>query len=249
MNKARLIIPITGGNTSIHPAHLIKDISKNELIGARVVFINMPLRESAPPVVTPEGPLLLATNLIKNYGVYATIIDLNGYRIKDELAQKRNLPNGRHITYEESFELIQAHLKVHGTPDLIGFSGKITTLRWQENVAKMIRKILPEVFLVSGNGLATELKTGLFNYIPELDAVARSEGDDVIVKIVHDAMLIKKMGISSAIASDKLKPYYLSEIHGRHRFLYEGDRPLNLDIIPFADLELLKKDVYGNEVL
>lgn len=249
MNGIKLIIPITGGDTSVHPAHLIKDISKNELVGARVVFINMPLRESAPPVVTPEGPLLLATNLVKNYGVYATIIDLNGYRIKDDLARKRNLPNGRHLTYQEARELIEAHIQVHGTPDLIGFSGKITTLRWQENIAKIIRKILPEVFLVSGNGLATELKTGLFNYIPELDAVARSEGDDVIIKIVHDAMLIKKIGISSAVASGKLKPYYLGEIQGRHRFLYEGNRPLNLDIIPFADLELIKKDVLGNEIL
>lgn len=249
MTEIKPIIPIVGGYITVHPAKIIKDISKHELAGARVVFINMPLRESAPPVVTPEGPLLLATNLIQNYDVLATIIDLNGYRIKDALAESRNLPNGRHLTENEAFELIKAHFNVHGTPDIVGFSGKITTLRWQEKIAKMIRKILPEVFLVSGNGLATELKTGLFNFIPELDAVARSEGDDVIIKIVYDAIQIKRMGISASLASGKLKPYYLGKIWGKHRFLYEGNRPLNLDAIPFADLELLTRDVYGNNLL
>ncbi|MDO8676865.1 MAG: radical SAM protein [Candidatus Azambacteria bacterium] len=214
-----------------------------------VVFINMPLRETAVPNTTPQGPLLLATNLRNNYGVNATVIDLNGYRIKDQLAQKHGLPNGRHLTDEETFNLIKRHFEVHGEPDLVGFSGKITTLRWQEKVAKMIRQLAPDTFLVSGNGLATELKLGLFNYIPELDGVARSEGDDVIVKIAYDAKIIKELGLASAINSGKLAPYYVGEIGRRHRFLYEGDRPSNLDNIPFADLDLLKEDVFGNRLL
>jgi len=217
--------------------------------GMKVVFINMPLRETAVPNTTPQGPLLLATNLRDNYGVNATVIDLNAYRIKDELAQKRGLVNGRHLTDDETLNLIKRHFEVHGEPDVVAFSGIITTLRWQETVAKMIRKIIPDVFLVSGNGLATELKTGLFNYIPELDAVARSEGDDVILKIVYDAKLIKKHGMQSSILSGKLAPYYLGEINGKHRFMYAGDRPKNLDRLPFADLELIKTDVYGNQIL
>jgi len=217
--------------------------------GMKVVFINMPLRETAVPNTTPQGPLLLATNLRDNYGVNATVIDLNAYRIKDELAQKRGLVNGRHLTDDETLNLIKRHFEVHGEPDVVAFSGIITTLRWQETVAKMIRKIIPDVFLVSGNGLATELKTGLFNYIPELDAVARSEGDDVILKIVYDAKLIKKHGMQSSILSGKLAPYYLGEINDRHRFMYAGDRPKDLDRLPFADLELIKTDVYGNQIL
>lgn len=233
----------------IHPKDVTRDIKPDDLKEFKAVFINMPLRETAVPNTTPQGPLLLATNLRDNYGVNATVIDLNGYRIKDELAQKRGFPNGRHLTEEEALELIKKHFKVHGEPDFVGFSGKITTLRWQEKVAKMIRKLLPDVFLVSGNGLATELKAGLFNYIPELDGVARSEGDDVIVKIAYDAKIVKKMGILNAINFGKLAPYYIGEINGRHRFLYEGDRPRDLDIISFADLNLLKEDVFGNPIL
>ena len=209
----------------------------------------MPLRETAVPNTTPQGPLLLATNLRDNYGVNATVIDLNGYRIQDEIAVKRGLPNGRHLTDNEAFELIKRHFEVHGIPDVVGLSGMITTLRWQEIIAKMIRKIFPDVFLVSGNGLATELKLGLFNYIPELDAVAHSEGDDVILKIIYDAKLIKERGMKSSVLSGKLAPYYLGEINGKHRFMYAGDRPKNLDRLPFADLELIKTDVYGNQIL
>ncbi|MBI2635379.1 MAG: radical SAM protein [Parcubacteria group bacterium] len=234
---------------SIHPADVVKDIKPADLRNLNAVFINMPLRETAVPNNTPQGPLLLATNLRKNYGINATVIDLNGYRVKDELAQKRGLVNGRHLTEPEVFELIKKHFEVHGEPDLVGFSGKITTLRWQEKVAKMIRELLPNVFLVSGNGLATELKAGLFNYIPELDGVARSEGDDVIIKIAYDAKIIKEMGFANAINSGKLAPYYVGEIHGCYRFLYEGDRPRDLDAIPFADLDLLKEDVFGYEML
>lgn len=243
-------LPIIGAPKKyVHPAEVIKDICPKDLEDLNAVFINMPLRETAVPNNTPQGPLLLATNLRKNYGVYATVIDLNGYRIKDELAQRRGLLNGRHLTDRETFELIKRHFEVHGEPDLVGFSGKITTLRWQEKVAKMVRALLPDVFLVSGNGLATELKMGLFNYIPELDGVARSEGDDIIVKIAYDARTIKEMGFENAVNSGKLAPYYVGEVNNRRRFLYEGGRPKNLDIIPFADLELIRKDVFGYQML
>ena len=169
-----------------HPADVVKDILPSDLAGAKVVFVNMPLRESAVPNATPEGPLLLATNLRQAYGVQAAVIDLNAYRIKDEHADARALPNGRHLTESETCALLEKHFHVHGEPDVVALSGMITTLRWQTRVAELVRKIVPSTFLVSGGGLATELKTGLFNYIPDLDAIAHSEGDDVVVKIVYD---------------------------------------------------------------
>ncbi len=47
-------------------------------------------------------------------------------------------------------------------------------------------------------------------------------------------MLIKEKGGDKAIKSGKLSPYYAGEINGKHRFIYEGDRPENLDRIPYA---------------
>ena len=240
---------LSGRHPHVHPADVIKDISPRDLAGAKVVFINMPLRETAVPNTTPEGPLLLATTLRQAYDVCASVLDLNAYRIQDEQARARDLPNGRHLTEAEVRALIEKHFRVHGEPDVVALSGMITTLRWQTRVVAMVREIAPSAFLVSGGGLATELKTGLFNYIPDLDAVAHSEGDDVVVKIVYDGLQIRRAGFESAIASGKLEPYFLGELHGRPRLMYAGDRPRDLDRLPPADLELLREDVNGFGVL
>ncbi len=246
-----VLLPVTSLELGqyVDPGPVVSSISHRDLAGLRVVFINMPLRESAVPNTTPEGPLMLATNLRDNYGVEASIIDLNAYRIKDQLAQERGLPNGRHLTLAEAEELIKKHILFHGEPNLVAFSGIITTLPWQKAVAKLIRRLLPDVFLVSGNGLATELRLGLFNYIPELDGVAHSEGDEVILKIAYDAKAIRDRGRTSAVNWGEVQPYYRGFINGRHRFLYDGGRPKDLDSLAIADLELLREDVNGNRLL
>src|SRR3989344_6645268 len=136
----------------VHPHEIRERINPKDIEGLRVVFINMPLRESSLPTAAPEGILLMATNLIQNYGVNATLIDLNAYRVCDDLAQARNLPRGRHLLQQEAFTLIREHFRVHGTPDVVGLSGLITTLRWQEMVARMVRELAPDTLIVSGNG-------------------------------------------------------------------------------------------------
>tara|TARA_R110001599_G_scaffold91275_2_gene239510 strand:- start:405 stop:2015 length:1611 start_codon:yes stop_codon:yes gene_type:complete len=208
----------------------------------------MPLRESALPNTPPEGPLILSA-ILRKFEADVHIIDLNGYRIKDEDAENRGLPNGRHMSLKEAEDMFLRHLSNKGEQDIVAFSGKITTLRWQEEMAKIVRKHLPDCFLVSGNGLATEIKAGMFNWIPELDGVARSEGDDAILVIAKDAKLIKEMGIKNAINSGKLSPFYKGEILGKHRFLYEGNRPPNLDDIPYGAIDLLESDPYGYNLL
>lgn len=233
-----------------HPAKVIEPIAPSSLAGMRILFINMPLRETARPNVTPEGPLLLATRLRQQFGVDATIVDLNAYRIRDEEAQRRGLQWGRHLSWQEAYKLIERHIARFGEPHCVALSGKITTLRWQIIVLdRIVRQLLPDVFTVSGGGLATELKRGIFRYLPELDGAAHSEGDDVMIKIAFDAKTIRTHGIESSVRSGKLAPYYIGEIANRHRFMYAGDRPRNLDALPYADLELLRSDVDGNPIL
>jgi len=227
---------------------LVADFSHNQFNGLKITFINMPLREAALPNVPPEGPGILAA-IARKYGADSHIVDLNGYRIKDQLAKERGLPGGRHMTYAEAEAMIVQHLKNVGDQDVIAFSGKITTLRWQEEMAKVVKKHQPDCFLVTGNGLATEIKTGLFTWIPELDAIGRSEGDDIILLIMNDAKVIKDMGLSRAIKSGKLSPYHIGELNGKHRFCYEGNRPRRLDDIPYAAWDLLESDPYGHNLL
>jgi hypothetical protein len=232
----------------IKPSGLTNGFSYNRFEGMKITFINMPLRETACPNTPPEGPGILAA-IARQYGAESHIIDLNGYRIKDDTAKARNLPNGRHLSYAETEAMIVKHLKNVGDQDVIAFSGKITTLRWQEEVAKMVKKHQPDCFLVTGNGLATEIKAGLFKWIPELDGIGRSEGDEIILLMLDDAKTIKELGINKAIKSSKLSPYYIGEIAGKHRFQYEGDRPKNLDSIPYAAWDLLESDPYGYNLL
>ena len=232
----------------IKPTELIQEYGPNTFKGLKITFINMPLRESACPNTPPEGPGILAA-IARQYGAEPSIIDLNGYRIKDALASARGLVNGRHLTYAEAEKMVVQHLNNSGDQDVIAFSGKITTLRWQEEMAKIVKKHQPDCFLVSGNGLATEIKRGLFEWIPELDAIGRSEGDDIILLIMHDAKMLKEYGFNRAINGDHLTPYYIGEINKKHRFVYEGNRPSNLDQIPYAAWDLLESDPYGHNLL
>ncbi len=238
-----------------HPSEVVKDISAPDLEGLNVTFVNMPLREKAVPSSPPEGILLMTTNLRQNYGVNATSIDLNAYRIQDEEAKSEELENGRHLSEAEVQRKIERHCQVHGKPDLVALSGMITTLGWQKKVAKMVKEMFPESLLVSGGGLATELRPtqlnpkGLFGYIPELDAIAHSEGDDVIIKIAYDAKVIRERGRRNALASGVLKPYYYTDIGSKPRLVYGGDRPRDLDIFPWADISLLEEDVDGIRIL
>ena len=231
-----------------HPSNFIIDISPDAFKGMKITFINMPLRETASPNVPPEGPAILAS-IARQYGAQPSLIDLNGYRIKDEVAKERGLPSGRHLSYNEAEDLIVRHLKNTGDQDVVAFSGKITTLRWQEEMAKIIKKHQPDCFLVTGNGLATEIKAGLFKWIPELDAIGRSEGDDIILLILNDVKNIKELGLKNAVNSNKLSPFYIGEHRGKHRFVYEGNRPKNLNIIPYAAWDLLESDPHGHNLL
>lgn len=226
-----------------HPSALVRELNGSALRGLKACFINMPLRESARPNTPPQGPGLLAARL-RQYGADPTIIDLNAYRVKDSIAAARGLENGRHLSHAEALRLIEAHFNAHGEPDVIGLSGKITTLKWQAWTAHACRTLLKDVFIISGGGLATELKGALFDWIPELDAVGHSEGDDIMLLCAHD---VKRSAKKRERMTDS--PYYSGEIGGRHRFIYAGDRPENLDALPFAAWDLLERDVLGNTPL
>ena len=123
------IINLFKTNTYTHPGDIINDIDKKELQGTRVTLINLPIREQAIPNSPPMGPAFLA-GCLQKYNVEVNIIDLNSYRIRDELAECKNLENGRVLTYDEAEQLLADNFQKYGDQDLIGLSGLITTLRW-----------------------------------------------------------------------------------------------------------------------
>jgi len=235
--------------TNLKPEEMVAELSPGDLNGVRIVFMNMPLRENAKPNTPPQGPALMAARL-RQYGADPSIIDLNGYRIKDEVArQEGKMPIGRHLTFRETESLIEAHFNKFGEPHIIALSGMITTLRWQDKVVQMCRKIVPDAFIISGGGLGTELKEGLFSWISELDAVGHSEGDDIILTIAKTIKDVLGKSKEARMRELRSLPFYLGEIAGRQRYIFGGDRPNNLDDLPFAAWDLLEEDVYGYKLL
>ena len=176
-------------------------------------------------------------------GAIPTIVDLNGYRILDQEAEIRGLKSGRTLKIIESEKLLAAHFEKHGDQHLIAMSGLITTLKWQIDSAKIVRQLQPDALLATGGGLATQFREILFTWIPELDAVAHSEGDEVIIKMAADAKIVRTYGHSKAERTGKLAPYCRGEKAGRLKFLYDGGRPRSLDEIPFPAFDLLDQDV------
>lgn len=170
----------------------------------KITFINMPIREQVLPNVPPLGPALLASCL-RLIGEKSNILDLNVYR-----------KNGKFLTSEENKKLIIRHFEKHGQPDIVGFSGMITTLRWQSVISKIVRKLCPDAFIVSGGGLATEIKDALLKWIPELNAIAIGEGENII-----------------------------SEILKKEKKVYIGQSVENLDFLPFPAWDLLEEDAEG----
>ena len=182
MNYSSITSGYSAPKTNSPPlANVVASMKYTELVGLKVSFINMPLRENAAPNTPPQGPALMADRLRK-YGAIPSIIDLNAYRIKDDQAEREGKSEiGRHLNLNEAEQLISATFEKHGEPDLIGLSGMITTLKWQSDVVTMCRKLCRDAFIVSGGGLATELTSALFEWIPQLDAISHSEGDDIIL--------------------------------------------------------------------
>ena len=100
------IINLFKTNTYTHPGDIINDIDKKELQGTRVTLINLPIREQAIANNAPMGPAFLA-GCLQKYDVEVNIIDLNAYRIKDELSESRNLDNGRVLKYDEAEQFLE----------------------------------------------------------------------------------------------------------------------------------------------
>lgn len=246
MNK--LVIKNDRQIKSICPNEILNSFSKDELFGVNCLLINMPIREQALPNNAPLGLSILAAQLLK-YGAHVEILDLNSYRIKDSVSQSKKLSNGRVLNTREAEHYLESHVTAREF-QLIALSGLITTLKWQKFCASFLKRISPESYLVSGGGLATEFREELFNWMPDLDAVAHSEGDSVIIKIARDAReLANRSEVTPEVIKKIVSPSRYVNKNGKLYVVYDGGRPDNLDDISLPAWNLLDKDFKGNTTL
>jgi len=130
----------------------------------KICFVNLPVRTSAPPNNVPLGIYYLGTDL-KQQGYDVVYVDLNLYRPE--------------ITLENAFSLIPVDC------DIYCLSGLITTFKWQAALAKKIKAEIGKP-IISGGGLASNLKEKLLDFIPELGIVFSGEGETSLGCLLRD---------------------------------------------------------------
>lgn len=232
----------------VDPNEVLTQFHDESLKGTNCLLINMPIREQARPNNAPLGLCLLGAQL-KKYGAHVEILDLNAYRINDDDAQERNLAYGRVLTESEASALVAKYV-IPTEFHLVALSGLITTLKWQKQVVTFIKDLSPKSFIVSGGGLATEFRDDLVNWLPNLDGIAHSEGDSVVVKIAADARrLYGKNTHSYSELEGVVSPSRIFSRNDKLYVSYDGGRPDDLDEIPLPAWELLEKDRSGRNIL
>ena len=101
-----------------------------------------------------------------------------------------------------------------------------------------------------GGGLATEFRADLLNWMPDLDGIAHSEGDDVILKIARDAKIIRKSRkLNKRMLADVVFPEKTTILNGKLYTIYGGGRPKDLDALPFPDWDTLTPDPNNKDIL
>lgn len=131
-----------------------------------VLFIHMPIRENAPCNNVPLGVLLLATHLNKK-GYKANILDLNTIR-----------------PFSNEIKIRSLLKKEISDFDVFCLSGLITTIKFQELIAKIIRELKPSAKIIAGGGLVTDIGKEVFKWIPELDSINIGSGELGIERII-----------------------------------------------------------------
>ena len=158
------------------------NLSVDCLHGLNVLFINMPLRESAKPNTPPQGPALLAAR-IREYGAKVSIIDLNAYRVNDD----PRMVNGRLLTEAEAEKLIVDHVEKNGEPDLVGLSGMITTLRWQIITSKIVKKYLRNHNLIKiGSNAPNDIIRKLYESAILAGEITNNNEDILLYNFIKD---------------------------------------------------------------
>jgi radical SAM superfamily enzyme YgiQ (UPF0313 family) len=143
----------------------------------RFLFINMPIRESAKPNNVPLGIYYLIASLNKYHAedggpnICTRVIDFNVWRP---------------FLCEAD---VRTRIAMELPADVVCLSGLITTVRAQRLIAGTIKDMCPSAKIISGGGLATNLKHGLFDIIPEIDSICVGEGDESIRRIARDALM------------------------------------------------------------
>ena len=143
--------------------------------GLRVLFINAPIREWSYPNILPIGHSYVGAVAAMD-GHTVDVLDLNAERrapIKDSFA-----------TFVRWIEARVVEKLERDAPDVIGLGGIITQYAWIKRIAELCKRILPDVPIVLGGGIASSMPEFMVKRLP-VDVVVQEEGEVTFSEVLH----------------------------------------------------------------
>jgi len=143
--------------------------------GLRVLLINAPIREWSYPNILPIGHAYVGAVAAMD-GHTVDVLDLNAARrapVKDSAD-----------AFVRWVEARVADKLGRDRPDVIGLGGIITQYAWLKRIAELCKRLLPDVPIVLGGGIASSMPEFMVKRMP-VDVVVQEEGEITVSEVLH----------------------------------------------------------------
>lgn len=143
--------------------------------GLRMLMINAPIREWSYPNIIPIGHAYVASVAVMD-GHKVDVLDLNAERGRPLKMSDDEIDAWVEIRVTEALRKLQ--------PDVIGLGGIITQYRRIKKIAQLCRRLLPDVPIIMGGGVASSMPEFMLQRM-EVDIVCQEEGEVTISEVLQ----------------------------------------------------------------
>ncbi|GAX59196.1 anaerobic magnesium-protoporphyrin IX monomethyl ester cyclase, elongator protein 3/MiaB/NifB family [Candidatus Scalindua japonica] len=124
--------------------------------------------------------------------------------------------------------------KVSATkPEIVGFSAMTPDIFAASNIAKRIKEVMPDIFIVLGGAHAIAMPRESLNEFPEIDFVVTGEGEETLVELVNSISGARNYREISGLGFRKGKEIVINPSRGYIR---------NPDSLPFPAWDKFKNN-------
>jgi len=143
--------------------------------GLHVLMINAPIREWSYPNIMPIG-----------HGYVGAVAVMDGHRLDvlDLNAERRTPVKGDPKAFDAWIESAVEAKLLAGRPDVIGLGGIITQYRRLRAIARICKRIHPDVPIVLGGGIGSSMPEFMLRRMP-IDVVVQEEGEVTFSEVLH----------------------------------------------------------------
>ena len=143
--------------------------------GLRLLMINPPIREWSFPNIMPIGQ-----------GYVAAVATMDGHQVDvlDLNAERRSPVESTDTSFSSWVEDQVVHKLGQRKPDAIGLGGIITQYGRLKEIARICKRVYPDVPIVLGGGIASSMPEFMVERLPA-DVVVQEEGEVTFSEVLH----------------------------------------------------------------